>query len=303
MLPTRQGSVHLFRFAGIDVFLHWSWFILAVYEVSTRARYGSPVWSGLEFIALFALVLMHEFGHALACRQTGGKAEQIVLWPLGGVAYVAPPPRPGAMLWSIAAGPLVNVILTPALLTIVIVSNQYGWAAMWPNVFQLVRSVLVLNVVMLVFNLLPIYPLDGGQMLRSLLWFFIGPIRSLMAASIIGFFGVAVLIGMAILVRDAWLGVLAVFIALNCWGALVRARAYARLAGLPRREGFVCPNCGSHPAMAPIWRCSKCLKGIDPFATNAVCPNCSEVFPTTVCPDCGTSHPMQQWLQTPRVTA
>ena len=56
---------------------------------------------------------MHEFGHALACRQVGGKANQIMLWPLGGVAYVSPPQRPGAMLWSIAAGPLVNVVLVP----------------------------------------------------------------------------------------------------------------------------------------------------------------------------------------------
>ena len=49
--------------------------------------------------------MLHEFGHALACRQVGGQADLIVLWPLGGVAYVNPPPRPGALLWSIAAGP------------------------------------------------------------------------------------------------------------------------------------------------------------------------------------------------------
>ena len=69
----------------------------------------------LEYLALFVIVLLHEFGHALACRQVGGQADQIVLWPLGGVAYVAPPPRPGATLWSIAAGPLVNVVLVPVL--------------------------------------------------------------------------------------------------------------------------------------------------------------------------------------------
>jgi Zn-dependent protease len=57
--------------------------------------------------------LFHEFGHALACRQVGGQADLIVLWPLGGVAYVSPPPRPGALLWRIAAGPLVNVLLVP----------------------------------------------------------------------------------------------------------------------------------------------------------------------------------------------
>src|SRR5882757_4139379 len=112
MLPTQQGSFRLFRFAGIQVYLHWSWFVVGVIEVNTRSReYSYFVWNVLEYAALFGIVLMHEFGHALACRQVGGSADRIVLWPLGGVAYVDPPPRPAATLWSIAAGPLVNLVL------------------------------------------------------------------------------------------------------------------------------------------------------------------------------------------------
>src|SRR5436309_11746717 len=106
----RQGSIRLFRFAGIDLFLHWSWFVVAAFEISAGSkRYSSPLWNVLEYLALFLIVMLHEFGHALACRQVGGTANQIVLWPLGGVAYVNPPPRPGATLWSLAAGPLVNL--------------------------------------------------------------------------------------------------------------------------------------------------------------------------------------------------
>src|SRR5512135_1129000 len=128
MTPTRQGSFHLFRFAGVDLYLHWSWFLVAFYGISTRAhRYSSLVWPVLEYLALFVIVLLHEYGHALACRQVGGQANQIVLWPLGGVAYVAPPPRPGAMLWSIAAGPLVNVLLTPVLGAAWVVAQATGW--------------------------------------------------------------------------------------------------------------------------------------------------------------------------------
>ena len=90
MFPTRQGSLRLFQLAGINVYLHWSWFFIAVLEVSNRSRqYSSFAWNAFEYVALFGIVLTHEFGHALACRQVGGKAEQIVLWPLGGVAYVA----------------------------------------------------------------------------------------------------------------------------------------------------------------------------------------------------------------------
>src|SRR5271165_6715876 len=124
----RQGSVHLFRFAGIDVFLHWSWFLVAAYEIQSRkGSYSSVTWNVLEYLALFLIVLLHEFGHALACRQVGGKADRIVLWPLGGVAYVDPPPRPGATLWSIAAGPLVNVALLPVLFLLVAQSRSQGW--------------------------------------------------------------------------------------------------------------------------------------------------------------------------------
>src|SRR5215467_3925615 len=109
-MPTNRGSIRIFRLFGIDVYLHWSWFLIVLFAVQTRAHaYGQSYgWNVLETLSLFGIVLMHEFGHALACRQVGGKADQIVLWPLGGVAYVAPPPRPGATLWSIAAGPLVN---------------------------------------------------------------------------------------------------------------------------------------------------------------------------------------------------
>lgn len=90
-MPLRQGSIHLFRLSGIDVFLHWSWFFVAIYEIQSRAgSYSSVTWNVLEYLALFLIVLLHEFGHALACRQVGGNANRIVLWPLGGVAYVDP---------------------------------------------------------------------------------------------------------------------------------------------------------------------------------------------------------------------
>src|SRR3979490_957644 len=129
MPSSRQGSIRLFPFSGIDVFLHWSWFLVAAYEIQNRVgRYSSIAWNIAEYLALFLIVTLHEFGHALACRQVGGKANQIVLWPLGGVAYVDPPPRPGATLWSIAAGPLVNVALLPVFLTLFYFSESLGWS-------------------------------------------------------------------------------------------------------------------------------------------------------------------------------
>src|ERR1700704_6302545 len=229
-MPTsRQGSIRLFRFSGIDVFLHWSWFVVAAYEINGRTRsYSSLTWNVLEYLALFLIVTLHEFGHSLACRQVGGQANQIVLWPLGGVAYVNPPQRPGATLWSIAAGPLVNVVLAPIIMAIGRVSLLLGWYAAVPDLRTLIHAIFYIDVGLLIFNILPIYPLDGGQILRALLWFVLGRARSLMVASVVGFAGVAVLIAVALWMQSVWFGVLAGFILLNCWNGLLQARALSR---------------------------------------------------------------------------
>ena len=292
----RKGSVHLFRFAGVDVFLHWSWFLVALFEINARSgRYSSVAWNAAEYLALFAVVLLHEYGHALACRQVGGNADHIVLWPLGGVAYVDPPPRPGATLWSIAAGPLVNVVLL-VIITIVGVSvrNLGLWTA-FPNLHALMRALWYINFGLLIFNLLPIDPLDGGQILRSLLWFVLGRARSLMAATIVGFVGVLGLVFLAAYIHSGWFAILSVFILMNCWAGLRQAQALSKLAKLPRHLGYVCPTCKSSPPIGNFWKCAACGQPFDTFQTGAVCPHCSARFPVTMCLDCRRMHPIEQW--------
>ena len=280
------------------MFLHWSWFLVALYEINARPHvYSSFVWNGFEYVAVFGLVLMHEFGHALACRQVGGRAEQIVLWPLGGVAYVAPPQRPGAMLWSIAAGPLVNVVLAPPLVVLFLAGHVLGWRAVAPDVFHLVEFICITNLALLVFNLLPIFPLDGGQILRSLLWFLVGRARSLMITAIIGFVGAGALVVLAVLyVHEPLFFVMCAFILLNCWRGLVHARALARIASLPRRQGFACPDCKQPPLLGAYWRCGKCRQLFDTFETLAFCPHCGAQHPVTHCADCGAAHLITAWM-------
>jgi len=295
-MPTRKGSIHLFRLLGVDVFLHWWWFLVAVYEIQSRAgRYSSITWNILEYLAIFLIVLVHEFGHALACRQVGGRADQIVLWPLGGVAYVDPPQRPGATLWSIAAGPLVNVALIPILLAVYSFGRSSGWAISLPDIYRLTRAVLYIDIGLLIFNILPIYPLDGGQILRSLLWFVLGRARSLLVATILGLLGVVGGIGLAIYSRDAWLGIVAFYMLMNCWGGLKHAQDLLKMAKLPRRDGFQCPSCNTAPPVGTYWKCSNCGQAFDTFQTGAVCPSCRTQFPTTRCLDCGHLYPMNQW--------
>jgi Zn-dependent protease/DNA-directed RNA polymerase subunit RPC12/RpoP len=292
-----QGSIRLFRFSGIDVFLHWSWFLVAAYEIQSRkGAYSSVTWNVLEYLALFLIVMIHEFGHALACRQVGGRANQIVLWPLGGVAYVDPPQRPGATLWSIAAGPLVNVVFVPILFVVVTFGRSSGWLQTMPDLFRLLRSIFYINLGLLIFNILPIYPLDGGQILRSLLWFVLGRARSLMVATIIGLIGVAGFIGLGLWKQDVWLGAIALFMLMSCWGGLKHAMALSRFDKLPRRDGFACPTCSTGPPVGEYWKCGQCGQPFDTFQTGAVCPRCKAQFAQTKCIDCGASHSMDEWM-------
>jgi len=296
-VPTsRQGSIRLFQFSGIEVFLHWSWFLVAAYEIQGRAgRYSSITWNVLEYLALFLIVLLHEFGHSLACRQVGGRANQIVLWPLGGVAYVDPPPRPGATLWSIAAGPLVNVALLPVLWILLSLSRSLGWPLTMPDLHALLRSVFYIDLVLLVFNMLPIYPLDGGQIFRSLLWFVLGRARSLMVATVLGLIGAAGFIVFAFWTQSVWYGAMAVFMLMNCWGGLRHALELSRFAKLPRHVGFACPACKTSPPIGEFWKCGKCGQAFDTFQTRGVCPQCATQFPVTKCLDCGEARPISEW--------
>src|SRR6185436_1923400 len=133
--------------------------LVAVYEIQWRTSgYSSMGWNIAEYLSLFVIVLMHEFGHALACRSVGGEANRIVLWPLGGVAYVRPPQRPGAVLWSIAAGPLVNVMLVPVTLALLIAFPSLPADEPASDFQRYLLTVKYINFALLFFNILPIYP-------------------------------------------------------------------------------------------------------------------------------------------------
>lgn len=212
-MPSQGGSIRLFKVAGIEVFLHWSWFLVAVYEVQVwRSMFSSPLWAALLYVGLFVLVTMHEFGHALACRQVGGRADRIILWPLGGIAFVSPPPRAGAMLWSIAAGPMVNLLLVPILSYLQHAARGAGWVNTNVDAYLVLLWLWRINLGLLLFNLLPIYPLDGGQIVRALLWFPLGQIRSLFIATGIGFVGGGALVLVAFWQQSIWIGIMAFFL-------------------------------------------------------------------------------------------
>lgn len=143
------------------------------------------------------------------------------------------------MLWSIAAGPLVNVALVPVLEGLLWFSRHAGWYEDAPNAYQLIGTIRGLNFLLLLFNLLPIYPLDGGQIVRSLLWFPFGETRSLQIASAIGLVGGVGLAILALYWQSIWTGVMAFFLLSRALAGWQQARTLIREERLSPRDAMV----------------------------------------------------------------
>ena len=145
------------------------------------------------------------------------------------------------------------------------------------------------------FNKLPIYPLDGGQIAQALLWFVIGQARSLLLVSSFGLIVGTGLVALAFWFQDMWGVVLMGFIALRSWKGFQQARAMLRILNAPRHQELHCPACGAPPLAGKYWACGKCGVKFDTFDERGVCPGCGGQFPITQCPACQTKHPIEAW--------
>ncbi|MFO0876606.1 MAG: M50 family metallopeptidase [Gemmataceae bacterium] len=303
-----RGSFRLFRAAGIDVYLHWSWFLIALILVTSRRpdgmEYQAPAWKVAEFVSVFVFVLLHEFGHALACRSVGGKAETILLWPLGGVAFVAPPPRPGAFLWSIAAGPLVNFLLLIPTFALWSYASSQGWAQSQPDIYRFLGLATVMNAALFGFNILPIYPLDGGQMVQAFLWYGVGRYESLRIVSLFGMIvGGLLLLGSLVVLPliEGWAlitGLLALTITLRSFVSFKQAEAILTVQALPRNSSVRCPSCHTAPPQGSFWVCDHCQTRFDLFDHRGKCPACGAWYLEPSCPHCFETSHIDQWTST-----
>lgn len=298
--PAFQGAFRLCRFAGVDVFVHWTWFVAAYFLLQDRpVAYSSVLWDIAEYVAGFGIVLLHEFGHVFGCRSVGGAANRVLLWPLGGLAFVSTPPRPGATLWTIAAGPLVNVVLGPILFGLTFLTAPSETGETTSDAFLLIRALAWFNVVILVFNLLPIFPLDGGQILQSLLWFCFGRAAGLAIAASIGLLAGAALLILALSYREWWLAIMMGFLSLGSWRGLKQARVLFTLSRAERRTDRVCPQCDTPSPVGAFWICSGCRAPADAFDSGGACPKCQQNFTVIPCPRCSKTSPADSWNTDP----
>lgn len=162
------------RVAGIDLRVHATFFLLLVWFGVVYFASGGwgAMLTGLSFILLlFACVVLHEFGHALAARAYGIRTPDITLLPIGGIARLERfPDKPWQELVVALAGPAVNVVIALGLY-IVLGSffNFQDLADIAEGRGNLLVKLLAINVILVVFNLLPAFPMDGGRVLRALL--------------------------------------------------------------------------------------------------------------------------------------
>ncbi|MCL2640283.1 MAG: M50 family metallopeptidase [Phycisphaerales bacterium] len=182
-----QQGIPLGRWFGITVVIHWTFLIFAAWRL--MGSEGPVMGHAIFMVLLFGVVLLHEFGHALSCKLVGGDAHHIVLWPLGGIAFVQPPMNPWAWLITTACGPLVNAILWPifwvALHFLPLLEPHLS-----PMTYAILDFICVemiwINSMLLLFNLIPGYPMDGGRILQEILWLVVGYQKSLQVAGMIG---------------------------------------------------------------------------------------------------------------------
>jgi Zn-dependent protease len=182
-----SSGLRLARVRGIPVFIHWSLLLFFLYDVY-KIWVQKIGWTALGYwgagtIGLFGTILLHELGHCYAAFRMGGGADQIVLWPLGGLAYCDAPRTPRAQFWVAAGGPLVNVAILALLLaaealvqvafdrSLVFLENPLWPGARFYDIRHwALRYLFQLNLSLLIFNLLPIYPLDGGRIFQTIAW-------------------------------------------------------------------------------------------------------------------------------------
>jgi Zn-dependent protease/CBS domain-containing protein len=234
------GSFKIGRFSGIEVRVHWTFFLLLAFFAFIGYQSSGSVLGALTptgvIVALFICVLLHEFGHSLVAQRLGLEIHSITLLPIGGVSNLESlPEKPSDEVKITLAGPLVNVVLAPIFFGVGLV---FGASPRMPadlftgfgSVGEFFFYLGYLNVILALFNLIPAFPLDGGRILRALLATRLGALRATEISSIVGQIFAAAFFFIGLLGGNIVLALVAVFIFFGASGEaqMVRQREVTR---------------------------------------------------------------------------
>lgn len=232
-----SGSFKIFSWLGIPVYLHWTFGLIFVYVLWHAQNAGldtlETVWITGLFLSLFVCVLLHEFGHAIAAKRYGVSTRDIVLMPIGGVARLEKMPEKPVQEFVVAiAGPAVNVVIAILLFIGMGVFSDGYLLEMFADAIQqdigydvLTQSgqvisptlhfaikLAITNVALVIFNMIPAFPMDGGRVFRSLLSMWIGRPKATKIAAWLGQAIALMLIMLGLWGGDFMLSILGLFV-------------------------------------------------------------------------------------------
>jgi Zn-dependent protease/CBS domain-containing protein len=225
-------------FAGIDVFVHVTFLLIVgwygwTYWQETRTLIGAL--EGVAFILLlFLAVTLHEYGHALTARKFGIQTRDITLYPIGGVARLERmPEKPIQELWVALAGPAVNMVIAAGLFAYLVLTNAlvpFNQLTLATGSF--IERLMLVNVSLVLFNLIPAFPMDGGRVLRALLAMNMDYVRATQIAATVGQ-GLAFLFGLAGLFGNPMLLFIAFFVWMGASQEASLVQMKNALGGIP----------------------------------------------------------------------
>jgi len=206
-------SVPAGRIAGIAIRIHILFILYVAFQIWELRSIGTLFGLAL-FAGVYICILLHEFGHALSARWCGGEADEILIWPLGGLAYCRPPFHPTPHLITTLGGPFVTLVLWGLLSGVA--------SVLWPGsidrlsptrewVWFYFQSLAASNLALLLFNLVPAFPLDGGRALRDSLWHFMPVQKANRIAGAISIVACIVLIGWGVHSSNQWMIFIGIF--------------------------------------------------------------------------------------------
>lgn len=242
-------ALPLYRAWGVRVRVHLLFIVFAaaqlIYAAFRTGGHLGPAYMAIGIASLFLLVLLHEYGHVVACRKVGGEADDILMWPLGGLASAMPPDTWQANLITTVGGPLVNLILLPVFAAGLLLAGG-GWDSVIFNPFSPTIPLSALgswwlvalwwlhyaNLILLAFNVLvPMFPMDGGRIVQALVWSRKGYESSMRVAVVLGMVIAATLIIFGMVAAQPFLMGIGLFGGIVCWWERHKLAAAAELGG------------------------------------------------------------------------
>ncbi len=231
-------------FAGIGVYVHATFFVLIAWVALShwiQEQSISAAISGTLFIlALFGCVVLHEFGHALTAKKYGIKTRDITLLPIGGVARLERmPDDPIQELWVALAGPAVNVVIAAGLaLWLQTTAGFAPFRNLSVTGGPFIERLMVLNIGLVVFNMLPAFPMDGGRVLRALLATRLEYTQATDIAATVGQ-GMALLFGFLGFFTNPFLLFIALFVWIGATQEASVAQIKSSMSGIPMARAMI----------------------------------------------------------------